>query len=127
MAKRDRPLILCIEDDEDVQALLGMQLGSAYELVFARDGKEGVRQAIFYRPDLILMDLMMPTMDGVEATELIKSVKAVECPLVAVTAAPKNVQEKARAAGCDLVIEKPATDLATQLSPLLARAPGPTE
>jgi two-component system cell cycle response regulator DivK len=127
MAKRDRPLILCIEDDGDVQALLGMQLGSAYELVFARDGKEGVRQAIFYRPDLILMDLMMPTMDGVEATELIKSVKAVECPLVAVTAAPKNMQEKARAAGCDLVIEKPATDLATRLGPLLARAPGPTE
>lgn len=127
MAKRDRPLVLCIEDDEDVRLLLGMQLGSAYEVVYAKDGKEGVRQAIFYRPDLILIDLMMPIMDGVQTAEMIRSVKGLNCPLVAVTAAPKEMQERARAAGCDLVIEKPALDLAARLSPLLAGAANPSD
>ena len=121
MPNRDKPLILCIEDDEDVRTLLAMQLENICELIFAEDGEEGVRLALFHQPDLILMDLLMPNMDGLEAAEMIRSVKGVRCPVVALPAAPKSIRERAQAAGCDLVIEKPALDLAARLAPLLAQ------
>ena len=126
MAKRDRPLILCVEDDGDVRDLLAYQLNSQFELVFAEDGKEGVRQAIYHRPDLILMDLMMPHMDGLEASGMIASVKALDCPVVALTAAPREVREKAQAAGFDLVLEKPVPDLAGKLADLIVPRPRKT-
>lgn len=116
MATRNKPLILCVEDEGDLRELLELQLGAAFDLIFAEDGKEGVRLAIFHRPDLILMDLMMPNIDGIEAAKMIKSVKALKWrPLVALTAAPKAIQDRAREAGCDLVIEKPALNLTQEL------------
>lgn len=130
MANRDRPLILCVEDDRDVRDLLAYQLQSRYELIFAEDGKEGVRQAIYHRPDLILMDLMMPNMDGMEAAEMIASVNALDCPVVALTAAPREVREKAAASGFDLVLAKPVTDLPGRLAEMLAAwpaKPAPTQ
>ncbi len=121
MFKREKPLVLCVEDEEDFRELIDIQLEKDFEVVFAGDGKEGVRLAIFHRPDLILMDLMMPTMNGVQASALIKSIKALQFrPLVALTAASKDIQEKALMAGCDLVIEKPAKDLSGQLKSCLA-------
>ena len=120
MIKREKPLILCIEDEEDLRVLLKYQLEAHFELVFANDGKEGVRMAIFHRPDLILIDLMMPNIDGVQASGMIKSIKALKVrPLVALTAAPKPIQEDALAAGCDMVIQKPARELAKQLQDFL--------
>lgn len=127
MLKRDKPLVLCIEDEEDIQELLKIQLEAEFELLFAPDGKEGVRLAIFHRPDLILIDLMMPNIDGVEATAMIKSIKAIQFrPLVALTAAPKKFQERALQAGCDLVLEKPALDLPERLKSLLPPPTGST-
>ena len=117
---REKPLVLCIEDDEDLRELLEIQLSAEFEVIFASDGKEGVRLAIFHRPDLILTDLMMPNIDGVQASEMIRGVKALhDLPLVALTAAPKPVQEKALKVGCDMVIEKPALDLPRQLKTFL--------
>lgn len=120
MPVSNKPLVLCIEDDEDVRTLLAYQLKPHFDVVFAADGREGVRAAIYRRPDVIVMDLMLPTMDGVRATEMIRSVGALrDQPLVGLTAASKDLQQKALDAGCDLVIEKPAANLSRQLQELL--------
>lgn len=121
MAIHDKPLILCIEDEEDVREIIGYQLKEDFKVIFAKDGKEGVRQAIFLRPDLILMDIMMPNIDGIKAANMIKSVKALSSrPLVGLTAAPKEIRERALKAGCDFVLQKPALDLSSQLHEIMA-------
>ena len=122
-----KPLLLVIEDDEDTRGILDQELSPSYQLVFARDGREGVRAAIFHRPNLILMDLIMPAIDGISATEMIRSIKGLQyCAIVALTAAPVEYQRRALESGCDLVIQKPAHDLPGQLQRFLAsRSPGP--
>ena len=116
MPVSDKPLVLCIEDDADVRTLLDYQLQDGFDVLFAKDGREGVRAAILHRPDLIVMDLMLPRVDGVRATEMIRSIRALRYqPLIGLTAAPRNLQDKALAAGCDRVLEKPAQNLAQVL------------
>src|SRR5437762_14038537 len=73
MAKRETPLILIVEDYPDTRTLLSSLLRSkGYMVVEAGDGKEGVQQANRTNPDLILMDLALPELDGVEATRQIR-------------------------------------------------------
>jgi two-component system, cell cycle response regulator DivK len=102
--------ILVVEDTEDNRQILRDLLGMAgYDMIEANDGAEGVSQAAQHKPDLILMDIQMPVMDGYEATRQIKAnpeLKAI--PIVAVTSyALSGDEEKARAAGCDGYIAKP--------------------
>lgn len=102
--------ILVVEDTEDNRQILRDLLGMAgYELIEAHDGAEGVVKAAEHRPDLILMDIQMPIMDGYEATRRIKAdpdLKAI--PVIAVTSyALSGDEDKARAAGCDDYIAKP--------------------
>ena len=102
--------ILVVEDTEDNRQILRDLLGMAgYDMIEANDGAEGVAQATAHKPDLILMDIQMPVMDGYEATRQIKAnpdLKAI--PIVAVTSyALSGDEEKARAAGCDGYIAKP--------------------
>ena len=102
--------ILVVEDTEDNRQILRDLLGMAgYDMVEAHDGAQGVAMAAEYKPDLILMDIQMPVMDGYEATRRIKAdpeLKAI--PIVAVTSyALSGDEEKARAAGCDAYIAKP--------------------
>ncbi len=102
--------ILVVEDTEDNRQILRDLLSMAgYEMVEAHDGAEGVRQATEHKPDLILMDIQMPVMDGYEATRRIKAnpdLKSI--PIVAVTSyALSGDEEKTRAAGCDAYIAKP--------------------
>ena len=102
--------ILVVEDTEDNRQILRDLLGMAgYDMIEAHDGAEGVNQATQHKPDLILMDIQMPVMDGYEATRQIKAnpeLKAI--PIVAVTSyALSGDEEKARAAGCDGYIAKP--------------------
>ena len=102
--------ILVVEDTEDNRQILRDLLGMAgYEMIEAHDGAEGVAQATEHRPDLILMDIQMPVMDGYEATRRIKADPALKSiPVVAVTSyALSGDEEKARAAGCDAYIAKP--------------------
>ena len=120
MIIRGKPLVLCIEDEADLREIIKYQLEDDFDLIFAKDGKEGVRLAIFHRPDLILMDLMMPNIDGVQACVMIRNVTALQSsPLVALTAASKEIQEKALKAGVDMVLEKPALNLPDQLKSFL--------
>lgn len=102
--------ILVVEDQEDNRAILRDLLTSAgYELSEATNGAEGVARAEAEAPDLILMDIQMPVMDGYEATRRIKSIAAcAEIPVIAVTSyALSGDEAKAREAGCDGYVAKP--------------------
>lgn len=102
--------ILIIEDTEDNRQILRDLLGMAgYTLVEAGDGAEGVAKAVEHRPDLILMDIQMPVMDGYEATRRIKADPVLKSiPVVAVTSyALSGDEAKTREAGCDAYIAKP--------------------
>ena len=102
--------ILVVEDTEDNRQILRDLLGMAgYDMVEAHDGAEGVAKAAEHKPDLILMDIQMPVMDGYEATRRIKAnpeLKAI--PIIAVTSyALSGDEQKTRDAGCDAYIAKP--------------------
>jgi two-component system cell cycle response regulator DivK len=102
--------ILVVEDTEDNRQILRDLLGMAgYEMVEAHDGAQGVAMAAEHMPDLILMDIQMPVLDGYEATRRIKANPAlVSIPIVAVTSyALSGDEQKARDAGCNDYIAKP--------------------
>jgi two-component system cell cycle response regulator DivK len=102
--------ILVIEDHEDNRRILRDLLSSVgYEVVEAHDGLEGVAMAGTQRPDLILMDIQMPSIDGYEATRRIKADPAsADVPIIAVTSfALSGDDVKAYAAGCAGYITKP--------------------
>jgi two-component system cell cycle response regulator DivK len=102
--------ILVVEDQEDNRTILRDLLGAAgYELIEAADGAEGVKLAQQEKPDLILMDIQLPVMDGYEATRRIKGDAALKStPIIAVTSyALSGDEAKARAAGCDGYVTKP--------------------
>jgi two-component system, cell cycle response regulator DivK len=102
--------ILVVEDQEDLRGVLRTLLtGSGYEMIEAADGREGVAKAKAERPDLILMDIQMPVMDGYDATRQIKtSAQTARIPIIAVSSfAMKGDEQKARASGCDSYVTKP--------------------
>lgn len=102
--------ILVVEDTADNRQILRDLLTSAsYEVVEATDGAAGVAAAVEYLPDLILMDIQLPVLDGYEATRRIKAHAATAgIPVIAVTSyALSGDEEKARAAGCDGYVAKP--------------------
>ena len=102
--------ILVVEDTEDNRQILRDLLSMAgYDMIEAHDGAEGLAKAAEHRPDLILMDIQMPVMDGYEATRRIKADPVLKSiPVIAVTSyALSGDEEKTRAAGCDGYIAKP--------------------
>ena len=102
--------ILVVEDQEDLRGVLRTLLtGSGYAMLEAVDGETGVARAKSDRPDLILMDIQMPVLDGYEATRRIKADPDLKAtPVIAVSSfAMKGDEEKARAAGCDHYVTKP--------------------
>ncbi|HJZ30646.1 MAG TPA: response regulator [Hyphomicrobiaceae bacterium] len=102
--------VLIVEDQEDNRAILRDLLStSGYELIEATNGEEGVALAESKRPDLILMDVQLPIMDGYEATRRIKgNVELKSIPVIAVTSyALSGDEAKAQAAGCDGYVAKP--------------------
>ena len=104
------PKVLIVEDNDMNLDMLSRRLQrKGYEIAVARDGQAGVDQAIAERPDLILMDMSLPVMDGWEATRLIKANEETRAiPVVALTAhAMESDREKAMAAGCDDFYTKP--------------------
>jgi two-component system cell cycle response regulator DivK len=107
MAKR----VLVVEDDDDNRRIVTKILAlDGYEVAEAVNGEQAVETAERWTPDLILMDLALPGMDGWEATRQIKANAALaDVPIVALTAfAMRGDEEQARAAGCDDYLPKPA-------------------
>jgi two-component system cell cycle response regulator DivK len=104
------PTILVIEDYSDTRELLSTLLKSnGYNVVEAEDGIEGVLKAGWLYPDLILMDLSLPEMDGVEAAARIHAqAKLSRIPIFAVSAyLTKAVEQDVREAGCVEIVPKP--------------------
>jgi two-component system, cell cycle response regulator DivK len=106
MSKR----ILVVEDQPDSRQIIrDMVAGTDYEIAEAENGEEALTAIAKQRPDLILMDIQLPIMDGYTATRLIKTDPALRSiPIIAVTSYALAVEEKkARAAGCDDYVTKP--------------------
>jgi len=106
MSKR----ILVIEDTEDNRQIIRDLLSSVgYELIEAVDGAAGVALALKERPDLILMDIQLPEIDGYEATRRIRAIpELARTPIIAVTSYVLSGDEaKTREEGCDGYVAKP--------------------
>ena len=106
--------ILVVEDHEDNRQILRVLLGSAgYEMIEAHDGETALTTAASERPDLILMDIQLPGLDGYEATRRIKADPTLSgIPIIAVTSyALSGDEDKARAAGCSAYVAKPYSPL----------------
>ena len=123
MSKR----ILVVEDQEDNRRILRDLLGSAgYELTEAENGEEALAALAKQQPDLILMDIQLPIMDGYEATRRIRTnpdLKSV--PIIAVTShALAGDEEKALTAGCNGYVSKPYSprDLLAKVRAYLAQS-----
>lgn len=104
------PKILIVEDNEMNRDMLSRRLTrKGYEIVMAVDGEEGVAMALSESPDLVLMDMSLPKIDGWEATRRIKnSEETKSVPVIALTAhAMSEDREKALEAGCDEFDTKP--------------------
>jgi two-component system cell cycle response regulator DivK len=104
------PLILLVEDNELNRDMLSRRLiRRGYKVVEAVDGKDGVDAARQHQPDLILMDVSLPEMDGWEATSLLKgSEDTKNIPIIILTAhATLDDRVKSRKAGCDEYETKP--------------------
>lgn len=101
---------MCIEDNEQNYYLVKVLLNSrGYEVLWARDGQEGIDKADQSRPDLILLDIQLPIMDGYEVARRLRSnPELTQIPVLAVTSyAMTGDREKALNAGCNGYIEKP--------------------
>ncbi len=118
--------ILVIDDDHRnlklVRALLQV---SGYRTLEATSGEQGIKLVRDEKPDLVLMDIQMPVMDGLEATEILKADPMTkDIPIVALTAyAMKGDEERIRAAGCDGYITKPidTKEFSKKISEYLSR------
>ena len=113
--------ILIVEDVEYNRDLLVQLLEDDYEVLTAADGAAGIELAARGRPDLILMDLSLPVVDGWEATRRLKArPETLAIPVIALTAhAMQGDEDKARACGCDDYLTKPIDE--DQLFAKLAR------
>lgn len=102
--------VLLVEDNEDNLVVYRTILEHVgYKVIEARDGEEGVLQARQHHPDLILMDISIPKIDGWEATQRLKAdARTREIPIIALTAhALEEDRQKAVQAGCDGYLAKP--------------------
>jgi two-component system cell cycle response regulator DivK len=120
--------VLIVEDNPANMTLAVFLLESAgHAVLVARDAEAGLTLAREQRPDLILMDIQLPGMDGLEATMLLKREDATRAiPVIALTAlAMKGDEERIRAAGCDGYIAKPLAyrDFLATISAHLVTAP----
>lgn len=103
-------IVLYIEDNEQNFYLVNVLLKTKdYRVLWAHDGREGIDKALQSRPDLILLDIQLPIMDGYEVARRLRSNPELsKVPIIAVTSyAMSGDREKALSAGCNGYIEKP--------------------
>ena len=102
--------ILIVEDVELNIDLMTQLLEDDYHLLVARDGAQGVTMALENKPDLILMDVSLPVMDGLQATKKIRAANAA-MPIIGLSAhAMQGDADRAKEAGCNEYLTKPVSD-----------------
>ena len=126
MSQRDRPLILIVEDQSDLRQLYVQQLtSSGFDVAEARNGREAVDHGSALVPDVVLMDLSLPIVDGWEATRQLKAdSRTAHIPIVALTSHDGSGElERATSAGCDWFVPKPCPpqDLIDEVRRILSR------
>ncbi len=124
MTDQTAPLILVVDDYQDAREMYAEYLQfSGFRVAEARNGNEALEQAFALQPDLILMDLSLPGMDGWEATRQLKrDDRTRHTPIVALTGhALAGASEGARRAGCDSFVTKPCLpdDLVVEIRRML--------
>ena len=127
MSTEQGPLILVVDDYEDAREMYAEYLRfSGFRVAEARNGNEALEQAFTLMPDLILMDLSLPGMDGWEATRQLKADERTrQIPVVALTGhALAGASEGAKKAGCDSFVTKPCLpdDLVVEVRRMLSLA-----
>jgi CheY-like chemotaxis protein len=128
ITKPDRPRVLLVDDYPDAREMYTEYLEfSGFDVVEAGNGMEALQRAADTTPDIILMDLSLPVMDGWEATRRLKADKCTaSIPVVALTGhALADISEGARKAGCDAFVTKPCLpeDLVREIRRILDRPP----
>jgi two-component system cell cycle response regulator DivK len=123
--KSDRPRVLLVDDYPDAREMYTEYLEfSGFEVVEAGNGKEALQRAVDTAPDIILMDLSLPVMDGWEATRRLKAdERTTSIPVVALTGhALAGISEGAKKAGCDAFVTKPCLpeDLVREIRKVLS-------
>ena len=108
--RRERPLVLIVEDQPDLRLLYAEQLTlSGFDVIQASDGENAIAHTSSSIPDVVLMDLSLPILDGWEATRRLKNDdRTAHIPIVALTAHDGSGElEQATRAGCDWFVPKP--------------------
>ena len=111
---RERQLILVVEDDPDDWEIYGKLLWyNGFDVIYARDGTEGLELARRHRPDLVVLDLLLPGLDGLEVCRELKGDSNLSgVPVLMLTGlAEADFGEQAREAGCERFMEKPQSPL----------------
>ena len=109
-ADRDRPLVLVVEDQEELRRLYAEHLAlSGFEVIEAANGVDAIAHTSSRSPDVVLMDLSLPVLDGWEATRRLKAdSRTAHIPVVALTAHDGSGElQRATRAGCDWFVPKP--------------------
>jgi CheY-like chemotaxis protein len=101
--------VLVVEDHTDIRRMMKIMLElQGFDVAEASDGYEAVEKALDEPPDVILMDMAMPVLDGVYSTRALRQHEEFErIPIIALTAYGEFYDERARAAGCTDVLQKP--------------------
>jgi DNA-binding response OmpR family regulator len=124
--QREQPVVLAADDDEDILALVAFRLErSGYTVIQARDGQEALDLALSEMPDLAVLDVMMPKLDGFELTRRLRSEEATSrMPIILLTARAQDTDvAQGFDAGADDYIRKPFSpqELRTRVQAILGR------
>ena len=124
--ERERPVVLAADDDEDILELVAFRLErSGYTVLRARDGQEALDLALEARPDLAVLDVMMPKLDGFELTRRLRAEEATRrMPIILLTARAQDADiQRGFEAGADDYIRKPFSpqELRARVQAILGR------
>jgi len=103
-----KPRVMVVEDDSAVLEVVQIMLGDKYEVIVATNGEEAVRNYKKFKPEVVLMDVLMPIMDGIEATKEIKKIDP-QAKIIGLTAYARHKGKELIEAGALEIIEKPFT------------------
>jgi DNA-binding response OmpR family regulator len=125
-ADRDRPVVLAADDDEDILELVAFRLErSGYTVLQARDGEQALELALAEKPDLAVLDVMMPKLDGFELTRRLRAEDATSrMPIILLTARAQDADvDRGFESGADDYLRKPFSpqELSTRVQAILGR------